>query len=55
MTAEPRIMSLRERHARLDRQIDDAQSRTYKDSVTIQRLKFEKLRVKEELDRLVRQ
>ncbi|MFC7334021.1 YdcH family protein [Rhodocista pekingensis] len=48
-------MSLRERHARLDRQIDDAQSRTYKDSVTIQRLKFEKLRVKEELDRLVRQ
>jgi len=40
------------KHADLDRSLDHEQNRPAPDSVAIKKLKFEKLRIKEEIDRL---
>lgn len=55
MAIEARAESLRAKHATLDQQILSETSRPYHDSITVRRLKLEKLRIKEELDRLSRQ
>jgi hypothetical protein len=52
MSLDDRILSLRSKHADLDREIDREQHRAAPDDMTIKKLKLEKLRVKEEIDRL---
>ncbi|MDQ2803645.1 MAG: YdcH family protein [Pseudomonadota bacterium] len=52
MTVETSIESLKERHAALETQIADEDHRPRPDSDTLMRLKVEKLRVKEEIERL---
>ncbi|HEY0418446.1 MAG TPA: YdcH family protein [Acetobacteraceae bacterium] len=52
MTLQSRIDSLKTRHASLDAQIADEDLRPRPDSATLSRLKLEKLRLKEELERL---
>ena len=52
MALDDRISSLRTKHADLDREIDREQHRVAPDDLTIKKLKLEKLRVKEEIDRL---
>ena len=47
------IQALRERHAALDRQIEDLQKHPGSEDIDIKKLKFDKLRVKDELARLV--
>ncbi|GAB6968078.1 hypothetical protein JCM25156A_21150 [Komagataeibacter kakiaceti JCM 25156] len=54
MSYEARINSLKNRHARLDARIFDEDRRPMPDEVTIRRLKLEKLRLKEEIERLAR-
>lgn len=44
--------SLRTKHARLERQIDDESHRPMPDQIELHRLKKEKLKVKEELEQL---
>jgi len=51
MAVEQHMESLRQKHAALENRIQAELSRPYYDSVAIQRLKFEKLRVKEQIDR----
>ena len=46
---ERRLNALLLRHERLDRQLREESSRPFKDSLTIQRLKRLKLRVKDEM------
>jgi hypothetical protein len=52
MTLQSRLESLKERHAALELQIADEDQRPRPDSDTLTRLKIEKLRVKEEIERL---
>jgi hypothetical protein len=52
MTLESRIESLKLRHANLEERIADEDQRPRPDSDTLVRLKLEKLRLKEEMERL---
>jgi uncharacterized protein len=52
MSHEARISSLRLRHARLDDRIFDEDHRPAPDGGVLHRLKVEKLRIKEEIERL---
>ena len=53
MSMDDHVDSLRNKHARLEQLIDDEQHRPLPDQVTVSRLKKEKLRIKEEIERLV--
>ena len=55
MNTSPRIRSLEERHAVLDRQIGEEDGRPKPNETEIIRLKREKLRLKEEIEKLRRQ
>lgn len=52
MTLQARLEALKERHAALELQIADEDQRPRPDSETLKRLKVEKLRVKEEMERI---
>lgn len=52
MSLESRVHTLRARHADIDRTLEHEQARPAPDTVTIKKLKFEKLRLKEEIARL---
>jgi hypothetical protein len=52
MSLESRIDSLKTRHARLERSIAEEDLRPMPDSDTLSRLKREKLRLKEEMERM---
>jgi hypothetical protein len=52
MTLQPRLESLKQRHASLEARIADEDQRPRPDSEVLTRLKIEKLRVKEEMERL---
>ncbi len=52
MSLHARIESLEERHAALERRILDEDSRPRPNDVELARLKREKLRIKEEMERL---
>jgi hypothetical protein len=52
MSLQTRLDALRERHASLESRIMDEDQRPRPDSETLTRLKIEKLRVKEEIERL---
>jgi hypothetical protein len=54
MAEGPRLRSLEERHAVLERQIGDEEARPRPDEMALTRLKLEKLRLKEEIERLRR-
>lgn len=55
MNNSPRLRSLEERHAALERQIGDEDARPRPDEAEIGRLKREKLRLKEEIEKLRRE
>ncbi len=52
MNVESRLESLKQRHASLEARIADEDQRPRPDSEVLMRLKIEKLRVKEEIERL---
>jgi hypothetical protein len=52
MTVQARLDALKERHAQLEMRITDEDQRPRPDSDALMRLKIEKLRVKEEIERL---
>jgi hypothetical protein len=52
MSLKTRLDALKERHAALESRILDEDQRPRPDSDTLTRLKIEKLRVKEEIERL---
>jgi hypothetical protein len=52
MTLHSRLESLKERHAALETRIAEEDQRPMPDSETLNRLKIEKLHVKEEIERL---
>lgn len=52
MTPEPRLRSLQERHAKLERRIGEEGTRPLPDAHALTRLKLEKLKLKEEMERL---
>ena len=52
MSLQARIDSLKERHASLESQIADEDHRPRPDEGTLSRLKVQKLRLKEEMERL---
>ncbi len=52
MSMESHVSALRAKHADLDRTLDHEQHRVAPDTITIKKLKYEKLRIKEEIDRL---
>ena len=52
MPLDARIASLNNRHAALEQQIFEEDHRTRPDAETLSRLKREKLRLKEEMERL---
>jgi hypothetical protein len=52
MNLQPRIESLKLRHASLEARIADEDQRPRPDSDVLTKLKIEKLRVKEEMERL---
>jgi hypothetical protein len=52
MTVQSRLDALKERHVALEMRIADEDQRPRPDSDTLTRLKIEKLRVKEEIERL---
>ena len=52
MTLQTRLDSLKERHAALEMRIADEDQRPKPDTDALTRLKIEKLRVKEEMERL---
>ncbi|HYZ34189.1 MAG TPA: YdcH family protein [Crenalkalicoccus sp.] len=54
MSEMPRLRALEERHAVLERQITQEDARPRPDEDALHRLKLEKLRVKEEIERLRR-
>jgi hypothetical protein len=54
MPTAPRVRSLEDRHAVLERQIADEDGRPQPDTAVLTRLKREKLRLKEEMERLRR-
>ena len=51
----PRLKTLEDRHAALERQILQEDARPRPDSTELSRLKLEKLRLKEEIERLRRE
>ncbi|WP_135467418.1 YdcH family protein [Crenalkalicoccus roseus] len=55
MANAARIRALEERHAALERQIEEETARPRPDDTELQRLKREKLRLKEEMERLRRE
>ena len=55
MNHSPRLRTLEERHATLERQISEEDARPRPDESELTRLKREKLRVKEEMERLRRE
>ncbi len=54
MTNSPRLRTLETRHATLDRQITQEDARPRPDDAELARLKREKLRLKEEMEKLRR-
>jgi hypothetical protein len=52
MALEARIRELGSRHQTLEAQIEDEMSRPYADDLKVQKLKKEKLRLKEEIESL---
>ena len=54
MSVRDRIESLKTRHSRLENRISDEGTRPAPDQSTVARLKREKLRVKDEMERLDR-
>ena len=54
MMQSPRLRTLEDRHAALDRLIVQEDARPRPDSAELSRLKLEKLRLKEEIERLRR-
>ncbi len=54
MSLESRIESLKGRHANLETRITDEDNRPRPNSEALHRLKLEKLRLKEEMERLQR-
>ncbi len=52
MSLQARLDALKERHASLETRINDEDQRPQPDSETLNRLKIEKLHVKEEIERL---
>ena len=52
MSLNTRLDALKERHASLESRIFDEDHRPQPDSETLMRLKIEKLRLKEEMERL---
>ncbi len=52
MSLQSRLESLKERHAALEMRIAEEDQRPMPDSETLNRLKIEKLHVKEEIERL---
>ncbi|WP_149541268.1 DUF465 domain-containing protein [Siccirubricoccus phaeus] len=48
----PRLRALEERHAALERQISEEDARPRPDEAALTRLKLEKLKLKEEMERL---
>ncbi len=52
MSLQARIDSLKERHASLETRISDEDHRPRPDDGTLSRLKLQKLRLKEEMERL---
>ncbi|ACI97597.1 MULTISPECIES: YdcH family protein [Rhodospirillales] len=54
MEPDPSIESLQRQHAALEAQIMAETGHAYYDSVAVRQMKLEKLRLKEELDRLRR-
>ncbi len=52
MSLQTRLDALKERHASLETRISDEDQRPRPDTGTLTRLKIEKLRVKEEIERL---
>lgn len=54
MSVQARIDSLKSRHATLDTRITEEDHRPQPDQEALHRLKLEKLRVKEEVERLSR-
>ena len=55
MAPSPRLKTLEERHAALERQIFEEDTRPRPDAAELSRLKLEKLRLKEEIERLRRE
>ena len=55
MNISPRLRTLEDRHAVLDRQIGAQDARPRPDEAEINRLKREKLRLKEEIEKLRRE
>jgi hypothetical protein len=51
-TQQPRLNSLQDRHASLDRQLIQEGRRPAPDAATLAKLKVAKLRLKEEMERL---
>ena len=52
MSIEARLRSLEDRHGALDRRIGEQEVRPLPDTEELQRLKREKLRIKDEIERL---
>lgn len=52
MTPAMRLMTLQGRHKALDAKIAEMQARPYQNQLLIQRLKKEKLKLKDEIERL---
>ncbi len=52
MNLQSRIESLKTRHASLDARVMDEDTRPMPDQSTLNRLKLEKLRIKQEMERL---
>jgi hypothetical protein len=54
MTIEDRVETLKAKHARLEHEIDEEAHRPLPDTVHITELKREKLRIKEQIQRIAR-
>jgi hypothetical protein len=52
MSLESHVSTLRSKHANIDRTLDHEQHRPAPDTIAIKKLKYEKLRLKEEIERL---
>lgn len=52
MSASARLESLRQRHANLEKRIAEEAGRPARDAAALARMKLEKLRLKEEMERL---
>ena len=52
MSVQSHIVALKDRHANLEQKISDEDHRPQPDAATLSRLKVEKLRLKEEMERL---